>query len=70
MLNNYFFLLFCILYVEGDVIQIEIETEHVNLCPNPILYRSDINERIKGHLNDMIICNDPKDEGTILDRKI
>ena len=69
MLNNYFFLLFCILYVEGDVIEIEIETERVDLCPNPTLYRSDIHDRIKG-LNDMIICYVPEDKGSFLDSRI
>ena len=38
MCNEYLFILFLIIHVKGDLIEIEIETEYDNICQKPKLY--------------------------------
>ena len=57
MFKNYLSMLFSIINIKGDLIEIEIETgQHGNICPNPTLYRSTLEEQFK-HYDDLgIYC--------------
>ena len=44
MFDNYILILSCLFHVNGDVIEIEVETEIDHLCPKPKSYWSDISE--------------------------
>ena len=58
MFKNYLAMLFSIFHINGDLIEIDIELEHGNLCPNPIMYRS-------GLIDQKCTCEMSKDDATL-----
>ena len=56
MNNKLLSLLFNFIYIKGDMIKIEFDTDYGNICQNPTFYRSDLTDRVKGQLHEIIVC--------------